>query len=178
MIKIPLITVLIFCASFYSEAQNIIPNPSFEDTIKRNFGLKYADGWNNPTRSTPDYYTIFHNQKHPDFGIPQNLIGFQQPNFGRAYIGIRIYPLDSRFMAWKREYLQSKLLNPLKKDSIYCLQLFVSLADSVTFASKNQLGIYFSGTKVNTATDSNLPYTPQIIVSPEDYIIEKKKWLK
>jgi hypothetical protein len=156
----------------------MIPNASFEDTIQGNFGLKYAANWNFPSKGQAEYYTIFHNQQRPEWGVPNNYSGYQHSNSGNAFIGIRMYSLYNDNFKRVREYIQSRLVKPLKKDSIYCMQLYVSLADSFRYASRNQLGIYFSQAEINLNTDFNLPYTPQIIVSPDEYITDKKNWLQ
>lgn len=162
--------------------QNLIPNPSFEDTVNGSFGIKLAKDWSFPTSTRSEYYTNFHNQQRPDWGIPQNLIGNQYANTGGAYVGLRMYPLDTFVSAGtdinRRDYIQSRIKRVLKMDSTYCLQLYVSLADSSHFASKGQLGIYFSSVKVDTITEHYLPYKPQVVVSPITYISDKNEWLE
>src|SRR5690606_27417629 len=110
-----LITIFLikFCACSL-QAQNLIPNPSFEDTVHLNFDFKEANDWFHPTNSESEYYTIFHNQKRVDWGVPQNLGGYQYAKSGRAYIGLRMYPLDNNIVAQKRDYIQAKLINSLK----------------------------------------------------------------
>ena len=176
--RILVIIILVkFCACSL-QAQNLIPNPSFEDTVHLNFDFKEANDWFHPTNSESEYYTVFHNQKRPDWGVLQNLIGYQNAKSGRAYIGLRMYPLDNNIVAQKRDYIQAKLINSLKSDSVYCFQIYVSLSDSSQYASKNQLGVFFSQNQISENTDFHLPYTPQIIVSPDDYIVDKVKWLR
>jgi gliding motility-associated-like protein len=46
----------------------------------------------------------------------------------------------------------------------------------VSHASRNQLGIYLSNNRVSSSSNFHLPFTPQIIVSPTDYITETKNW--
>lgn len=167
---------LIFCPLLL-DGQNIIPNGNFEDTIPSFFGTVSAKNWVNPTNGSPDYITPYNSQT---WIAPNNFAGYQKANSGLAYMGFIIYTNYTLFTTAKRrrEYIQTKLKETLQMDSTYCLQLFVSLADSFRYASRNQLGIYFSNSEVNANTNFELPYTPQIFVSPTKYISEKKKWLK
>lgn len=160
-------------------AQNLIPNGSFEDTIHRNFGLKFPRSWVIPNSTSHDYYTPFHNSNKPDFGSPQNVAGFQAASSGQGYMGIIIYSLYANNSTKRyREYIQNQLTDTLKKDSVYTLELYVSLADSMRYASKGILGVYFSNNVISSNNDSYLPYNPQIIVSPNSYITNKSNWKK
>jgi hypothetical protein len=75
-----------------------------------------------------------------------------------------------------RDYTQAKLKRSLKRDSTYCMRLYVNLPDSMTHSSRGQLGIYLSNTAVSSTSNFNLPYTPQLIVSPTNYITDKLNW--
>jgi len=172
-----IIVLIVFCVGKLS-AQNLISNPSFEDTVSGNFGLKYAANWSFPSRGQAEYYTIYHNPSRPEWGVPNNYPGYQLSNSGNAFIGIRMYSLYNANFKRVREYIQSQLVQPLEKDSNYCLQLYVSLADSFRYASRNQIGIHFSQTEISVNTDFHLSLTPQIVVSPNDYIVDKVNWLK
>jgi hypothetical protein len=156
-------------------AQNLIPNPSFEDTVQLNFGLTFAKHWIQPTLESPNH---LHPDSRPEWRAPSNITGFQQSHSGVSHIGLKLYNLYDSTRDSRREYIQVKLNRSLSFDSIYCLRLYVSLADSFYFASRNQLGIYLSNTAVTSNTHFNLPYTPQIIVSPTQFITDKTNWLE
>ena len=128
------------------------------------------EGWN--------YYTPLHNQPYPDWGVPYNGNGYQIAKTGSTYIGINIYDLWSIYRSPIREYMQVQLKRPLVFDSTYCFQLYISLADSIHFASKNMLGIYFSPNAVSANHRERLPYTPQLVVSPNTYITDRVNWVK
>lgn len=166
---------LILCITNFCYAQNIIPNGSFEDTVQLKFGLLEARYWTSPNRESTNHY-------HPDaneaWRVPQNIVGFQYAHTGQSYIGTQIYRLYTYNRDLKREYLQAKLNRKLLLDSTYCFQIYVSLADSVHYSSRGQLGVYFSNQTVNSNDIYRLPYTPQIIVSPLDYISDKINWVK
>jgi|GEM_PF-1067004 len=170
-----LLIITLFCAS-QSNAQNLLPNSSFEDTVAAPFGQYSPALWLNPTNGNPDFYTKFNGGL---LDVPQNFAGYQFAHSGTNYLGLLMYSLfqnnDSKRF---REYIQNEMTEALVQDSTYCLQLFVSLADSVIFASKNKLGVYFSATKIQSNDFFYLPFTPQIMVSPDSFIREKQKWLE
>lgn len=180
MIKIfPLL--LFFICSIQLQAQNYIPNYSFEDTATRVTPLFLPEYWTAGNREAWDYFSPLHNQnaQYLQYSAPSNLVGIQNAKSGNSYAGILIYPLyDSIYRSTRREYLQVQLNQPLQFDSTYCFQMYMSLADSFRFASKNMLGVYFSSNAVFINRLTRLPYTPQLVVSPNAYITEKQNWVK
>ena len=175
MTNIKTILFLIFCP-FVLKGQNIISNGSFLETYQANFGITKAADWESPTTGSPDF---MHPNSRKEFGVPFNFSGFQNAKKEQGYFGLLIYtfhtPNDSKRL---REYIQNKFIKPLVKDSNYCLQLHISLADSCRYASKNKLGVYFSKNQINSLDKFFLPYIPQIMVSPDTFITEKQKWVK
>ena len=166
-----------FCLKL-SFGQNYIPNYSFEDTTTRVTPLYLPSNWGAANQEGWNYYTPLQNQIDPNWGSPNNANGFQQAKTGSAYIGINLYNLWNVQRNPRREYLQVQLKSPLVFDSTYCFQLYISLADSCHFASKNMLGVYFSQNAVSANHTQHLPYTPQLVVSPNTYITDKVNWVK
>ena len=168
-----------FCLKL-SLGQNYVPNYSFEDTLTRTTPLYPAKDWVAATQEGWNYMTPYNNlsQQHLDYSAPANFPGYQVARTGIAYAGILIYHLYTKARNPRREYMQVQLKQSLVFDSTYCLQLFVSLADSVRFASRGQLGIYLSNNAVSSSGTNRLPYTPQIIVSPNTYITDKINWVE
>ncbi len=160
-----------------SMAQNLVPNYSFEDTARRVTPLFIPAEWINASNEGFNYFTPF-NSVNNNWTSPSNVLGYQQAKTGNAYIGILMYHLYTSYRIGTREYAQAKLSKPLIQDSTYCLQLFVSLGDSTRFASRNQLGVHFSNNAYSINTFQSLPYTPQIIVSPNNYIQDKINWIE
>lgn len=176
MRKSKLIVFLIFCV-LQSNAQNIIPNPSFEDTTTIQFGTIYYDSWKTASKGSPDYFSPYNSPSVID--VPSNFPGYQEPKTGVAYAGLIIYSLFANNDSKRyREYLQNRFTKPLVQDSLYCLQLYVSLADSQLFASKNKLGVYFSQNQISSNDFFYLPVQPQIMVSPDTFITEKESWVE
>jgi NADPH-dependent 7-cyano-7-deazaguanine reductase QueF-like protein len=172
---------MLLCPAFIV-GQNLLPNPSFEDTVLRTTPLYLPADWNAATREGFNYFTPYNDdtQQHLLFNVPYNLNGYQVTRTGEAYIGMKIYSLyslGSNQRNGRREYMQAQLNHVLQADSTYCFQIYLSLADSTRFASRNQLGVYFSNTAVYENHWEHLPYNPQIIVSPNDYVVEKEEWV-
>src|SRR4051812_24988935 len=95
--------------------QNLIPNPSFEDTIGCPFTvgqpssdeLLHAPPWYTTTRGTSDYFNQCNSAM---VGVPNNYFGYQTAYSGVAYAGVW-----SRFnTANYREYISAPLLNSLQ----------------------------------------------------------------
>lgn len=171
------ILLILFCP-FFIKGQNLIPNYSFEDTTRRVTPLFLPANWYTATSEGVNYFTPLQNSTNPYWGAPQSILGYQQARTGSSYIGMLVYHLYTNRRNSKREYFQVQLKRALVQDSTYCLQLFMSLADSSHFASRNQFGVYFSNQSFFVNTDQYLPYTPQIIVSPLNYINDKVNWME
>jgi hypothetical protein len=162
-----------FCVGSLS-AQNLIQNGDFQDTIIGNFGLLKAKYWDVPTSSSPD---LMHPNSIEPWRVPQNLLGYQNAKSAEAYYGLIVYD-SSRTNA--REYIRNELKSTLKKDSSYCLQFYLSLADSMNFAIKNNVGIYFMNQKIDSPNVRHalLHYIPQIEFNEIDFFAEKNYWVK
>jgi len=181
--------IWIFIFFFFSaikiiSAQNLVPNPSFEeydtclgyivgpDLIEIDTTLKF---WFNPTMTSPDYDNICYSLSDSAYHVPKNVIGYQFPRTGHAYIDIDVCTFNPAYHNW--EYVEVKLLDSLLNGKKYCANFFVSLADSVNYAIDN-IGLYFSDTLISMATNYNLPFTPQIVNQPGSFLTDKINWAK
>ncbi len=79
--------ILVVFFAVKAPAQNLLPNPSFEDTLNAYFQVSE---W--ITMVSPDYFTSYDKRNR---GTPQNFAGYQSANTGQAYMGLRIYSLHS-----------------------------------------------------------------------------------
>ena len=156
--------------------QNLIPNPSFEITKQpKTTPLYLPADWTNANTGSPDYITSLHTMV---WGMPSNDLGYQQARTGDAYMGVLIYGLSGINRDPRREYIQIQFRDTLEKDSSYCLQFYLSLADSMQYASRKMMGVHFSDIAISSTNKFALPYTPQIIVSDTDYISDKTNWVE
>lgn len=153
MIKPVLHIIFTFLLQFANAQQNLVPNPSFEDTLHCPNGTDdpgAVSEWYNPTAASPDYYNVCASN---GAGVPLSDWGYQYAQDGSAYIGLVTYSAN---VPNYREYFQVHLLEKLEPGRTYCWSFWASLLDSTDFAS-NGLGIGFSQFPVtNFATQSYL----------------------
>ncbi len=152
--------VFVLCGLFFlSQAQNLVPNPSFEFFVScpnNQDQLFKATPWLSPTGTTPDYYNACTSSI---VSVPTNWYGFQNARTGSAYAGFASY-YYCNFNC--REYIEAPLLDTLLPGRKYCVSFYVSLADS-SFNGIAPIGAYLSDTIVNNlATVEYLQVTPQI----------------
>ena len=170
--------ILLFCPMI-SIGQNLVPNYSFEDTVDVKVSPLYAPKyWKAVGKEGWIYHTPHNNSAYPLFGAPNNLTGYQNARTGISYILLMVNDLYTTIRSSRREYMQVKLTRPLLFDSTYCFQLFMNLPDSIQFASKNMLGIYFSPNAFSVNHINYLPYTPQITISPNTHITDRQNWVE
>lgn len=166
--------ILSLCSPLKSEAQNLIRNGDFKDSVVGSFGVLKAKHWSSATRGgSPDY---FHPDSRVEYRVPLNFAGFQEAKKERAYMGIGLF--SPSISAGFREYIQNELISPLEKDSIYCVQFYMSLADSMNYALKNMIGIYFSNQRLNVQTSSVLQFSPQIEFIDTTFFLDDSSWIQ
>ena len=136
------ILALCLCVLYAADAQNLVPNPSFEafENCPARLGNFDADvvAWSAPTQGSTDYF----NGCSTAMGTPKNFNGEQPADFGVGYAGLYLYAPDDY-----REYIQVKLKEPLKKGHAYTLSFYVSLAERSDFAIK-EFGVLFAASEL------------------------------
>lgn len=137
------LTLILFFAALFCKGQNLVPNPSFEDTVScPNFGGQVwkAQYWQTVANS-PDY---FHScNPFYDFSVPYNFVGYQPPSTGEAYMGLWIYQEGQPY----RELLGTNLLAPLVIGQRYYINFKVCLSFNANYSNHgacNNMGILFS----------------------------------
>jgi gliding motility-associated-like protein len=186
MKKISFLLLLIILTNLNKiSSQNFVPNSKFEDYDQCTSLYSYpftgayyygVDSWFSPSAGSPDYYNICAPSTFPSFSVPFNIAGYQFPKSGNAYSGFCIYNKDSLALPnW--EYCAIKLKNQLSTGKEYCAKFFVSLSDSVRYASSN-IGMYFSDTSIYQFSGSNFSYTPQIENPLGNIIADKVNWVE
>ncbi len=171
MNKIFLLTFfIIFIKLSYS--QNLVPNPDFEERTFTTFdSLKY---WTKCIKSdSPDYFS-----NDATTNIFEKYIGGINPYSGSSYVGIFVYRNNYRKNKEIREYIQIRLTEKLKKDTIYYAELLIS-PDIESNVACNSLGMYFSATKIKKERTSEMyKFIPQISNPENKFITNKNKWEK
>lgn len=152
--------------------QNLIRNGNFQDTIQSGVGYHWPRFWTSPSNGSPDFY---HFASIGSDSVPLNLTGYQFGKLSDEYIGMVVYSKDTPNA---REYIQAKLTRPLVQDSSYCFSAYISLADSMNYATKIGLGAYFSNQKIISNLPTTLLVTPQIEIIDVNFFTDKINWIE
>jgi OmpA-OmpF porin, OOP family len=113
-----LLTLSTALFSFFSSAQNLVPNPGFEEHHEGGEGfanIYLARHWLSANPGTPDYYNLTLSKKYSQG---------QEPHSGNAFAGLIVLDKYEDVV----EYLQVKLLDTLARDCTYELEMYVSLS--------------------------------------------------
>jgi gliding motility-associated-like protein len=180
-------------------AQNLVPNSSFEDynNCPVNGQAPYypqivyspgytsfpaVKGWVSPLSSTssPDYFNAC--APPPAFtNVPYAAMGYQQARTGNAYMGIYIMYQPTNLYGY-REYIECRLLSPLKAGTRYKVSFYVSsndvdyIAPDYNYVAIDQIGAWLTTTQV----DSPLKITgvnAQLQNPPGNYLIDSIGWM-
>ncbi len=147
-------TLILICAVHICTAQqNLVLNPSFEDTVycpMNQLGAICATQywfqpniyWGNVCNSSSTDLIYLNCNSIITF----SLLGYQLPRTGNAYVFIGTYvnvnfPNNSNKNS--REYLQGTLSHALKQNKKYCIEFYISKADMSNLAI-DRVGVYFT----------------------------------
>jgi hypothetical protein len=154
--------------------QNLVPNPSFEDTVYCPGSISDYNAvkfWFNPTLHSPDYFHACSDSLNPfSSNVPNNFFGFQHAKDGFGYMGIGVALYNDT-----REYFSVKLIEPLVAGKQYCVSFYVSLADSVYYAT-DKIGAYLSTDSIWANHFNALSFIPQISNPSGSFITDKSNW--
>jgi hypothetical protein len=106
-----------FVALLRCEAQNLVPNPGFEDTDSCTFGLGLGalHHWYS-ANGTPDHLQSCQPYGTAN-GLPLNLFTFQQPFEGNSCVGIFTYHQNG--LDEQREWIMTPLVEPMVPGQTY-----------------------------------------------------------
>lgn len=139
--------------AFAQEAENMVPNGSFEGVEKapKKLGqIESATGWYSPTGVRADLFVD--SKKYPDINVPLNAKGKEEAKDGENYAGIVTFSHGDKV---PRSYIMTKLSVPMKKGMKYCVQYYVSMAECSKYGS-NQIGVNFSKRPFATDTKASI----------------------
>jgi hypothetical protein len=173
-----------------SHGQSIVANGNFETynaCPDFNGDIVYSSSftsfptvasWITPISTTPDY---FHTCGSYPAQAPNHNFGYQQPHSGNGFVGMITHQGG---MGPYLEYVSTKLVRPMVKDSIYNVIFFVSSAEGGNRTSGgieaviavNEFGAHFSDTipGTSTAVNLNLPY--HIKNDTNKHLSDTSKW--
>jgi OmpA-OmpF porin, OOP family len=160
-----LILVIWVYGSVQVSAQNLVPNPSFEEVFRcpHSFSTDRKDfmvpGWYSATKGTPDH---FHACSWGDADVPYNWAGSSNAKSGKAYAGIYAWMKrddDNHY----REYVSCELAEPLMSGSTYRLEFYYKLS-SYSVYSINRIGLLVSQERILVNHDQVLALEPTLSV--------------
>lgn len=167
---------ILYLLGYCVNAQNLVPNPSFEQATGCPQGPGQISllngGWTSIYSS--DYFSAC---ATGSFGyqvdIPVNKNGYQLPKEGNNYAGFLLYS-DAGATNDYREWMAVKLFDTLQPGNSYCVSYHVSLADSSHYAIANVQAL-FSDTLITHLIDYNpsaqFYYYPASVNNPAGGVI-------
>lgn len=145
-------------------AQNLVPNPSFEEMeiCPGNYTLtelKSIKSWWQASEGTPDYF----NNCSTKAGVPENVFGSQDAKEGNAYTGLVLFSHSNG--TTYREYLQTKLSRPLVAGEMVCIEIYVSAAEKCSFVADG-LGAVLSKDRIKHSRKGVIADQTQAMSNP------------
>ncbi len=156
--KKTIFVILIILAQGISYAQNLVPNPSFEEYSQcpHNMGqIQSATPWFMPYYwvLSSEYYNMCDSTTGGVFPIYLS----QKPRTGNGLAGIVFYTSPTATQEY-REYIEVLLNKPLDSNKTYCISYYVSLFGYSTYAIDALCACF--------TTDSLLNQDPNIMLLP------------
>ena len=179
-------TILLTCIGTLlfdvATSQNLVKNHSFENAWScpedyNGYAVKYPfPDWINPNYGTPD---LMHSCSVMRAGVPENFAGYMYPYDGGAYAGIILREkFDDSLKVYKgvsREYLQTKLTEPLKKNTLYCVKFYYVNAKKSMY-SVDALGITLTVDQIKAKNADRILQRPQITNRPGHIMDNMDEW--
>lgn len=163
-----LFTVWLTSIACSSLAQNLVPNPGFENgscvVTYNSTPAKIPttiNDWYSCSGASPDPFDTCgtYSASGYDIVVPDIIFGYQYAHTGARFMGLGFYS------GWY-EYIGAKLAQPLEAGETYKVSFWVSCADMMVWAAKD-IGMYFSTTDISYPTSNvygtMLNYTPQVV---------------
>jgi OmpA-OmpF porin, OOP family len=157
--------------SNFSIAQNLVPNPGFEESSQCPGGFSQAahefqaTSWTTANTGTPDH---FHACSNGEADVPYNWAGVSEAFEGNGYAGIFLWMGIKSY----REYLQCRLLEPLIKDSTYSIAFRYKLS-SYSKYSIDRIGMLVHDSLVREKHDYVLSRNPTLSVVQDSALTRK-----
>lgn len=137
---------------FGTFAQNLIPNPSFENlgtapcswiTSPAGFGAA-VDNWTMPSDGSTDIFSTYVNTSCFSHVMSSHAsrVGQQMPRTGNAMSALLTYGAGCGFQPNYREYLQVQLNSSMVVGQAYDIEFYISLGDAAANATNN-FGAHF-----------------------------------
>ncbi|HRG90789.1 MAG TPA: T9SS type A sorting domain-containing protein [Chitinophagales bacterium] len=170
-----IIACMAYLLTLNATAQNLVPNPSFEDTIMCPNGLGQVYNtvaWSS-VRLSPDYFNSCSNSGNfTSASVPHNYWGYQPAASGNAYGGFA----GEYGQGDIREYLAAPLLSNLAIGIKYFISLKVSLSYRYNglLCAINNLGVLF--TTGSFTENTPLPVLNYAHLHTTDIVSDTTSW--
>lgn len=174
----------------YLHAQvNLVPNPSLEDYVDCPYGFDgffgsetifyVVDQWMRPTGGTSDLYNICASASS-GMDVPDNFFAYQPAHTGDGYAGMYTY-LSGGFEY--REYIQTKLTEPMVAGDCYYIEFYVNSADNYELGYNyaiDEMGMHISDERYFEDFDYGAitSLTPQITSEDGFFFTDSATWYK
>ena len=147
-------------------AQNLVRNGSFEEYIScpgsysQHAAEFRVNSWRSISSGSPDY---FNTCSDGDAAVPYNWAGVSDAADGYGYVGIFTYMHQPKEY---REYLHTKLLERLIKDSLYHIEFRYKLSSYSKYAT-DRIGLMLSDSLKTVSHDRPLNIDPTISIQKD-----------
>ena len=168
-VRTGLIVLCFFWLPLLIKANNLVPNPGFEENTGCPTGqsqLRLVSSWFEHF-STTDY---FHACNPSQFVYDKRAASART---GAGHIGIFTYQSPYTNV---REYPQCKLKEALQAGECYYFEMYVKPSEASSLATE-EIGVYFSKGEV-TGNQGIYPHTPQVTSPPGISLNNLTKWTK
>lgn len=146
------------------QAQNLVPNPSFEEyeycptgTTHLNNSVVNWFSW----QESPDYFHSCNNELSGTAGVPSHAWGYQWPITGEAYAALFTF---AHHVLDGREYIAAPLIQPLISGEEYYVFFHTSQYDggveSASWCATNNIGLRFFKDPTYSIGVGGTPLTP------------------
>jgi len=130
MVKIISVVFLLVLTTKLINAQNLIPNPSFEESKGCQSKIYTLNNWFQPSGGTTDYFKKCRNKINNRIF---EICGITESNDGDAFIGMIVFAkppgIEMILRRNYREYIAVNLYNEIKTDSLYEISFNIKIAD-------------------------------------------------
>jgi OOP family OmpA-OmpF porin len=157
-----------------SFSQNLIPDPSFEDTsinVEENL-----QNWHKYFgHDTPDYFNL--GNSHPHNDLFDRFMGGTLPRDGDGFMGIFCYRVcPSKNSRNVREFIESPLICKLVKDSVYSFRISLCLDAESNIIIRN-FGVLFTEKPREIKSESKLFLTKPSISFDSIWLDDISGWM-
>lgn len=173
---IPLAVVAALAAM--ATAQNLVPNPSFEDTVDcstpTQCTLLKATHWYNPTISTPDVWDA-DTARLCGYDIRTQGVGQMQPQDGDRMAGGFFW--DGPSNGPTREYMLTRLTEELAPEAAYQVSLWY-VRNAAFGSAVDHIGIWLGNDSIHEPTWGPMDLVPQVRLRDpnSEYLTNGTQW--